>query len=296
MALSSVNSFYSIINKTYDMQIPIINHFWISNLQTTSLSLNWSGVFHNISVFNGTVIINNVKRKFINSNIVNSNIIYNFYVTPYINDISGNTKNLSIKYIKATPVIYGNISTNTINQNSFTINNETGFFDYKNGNYIVTSSSTGIMSSISNSKRFPYYAFDNISNTFWLNDNLTYNSIINDNSYNTTLQNSSPNWSDGRRSLNGEWLQIKFPFSIQLYNYVINFYNIYYSTNFYIAGSNNGVDWDAIDYQLNNRNNINVSNIKNINKYSYFRFISRTNSIYNIVAINSWYINGIIYI
>lgn len=296
MALSSVNSFYSIINKTYDMQVPIINRFWISNLQTTSLSLNWSGVFHNISVFNGTVIINNVKRKFINSNIVNSNTIYHFYVTPYINDISGDTKNLSIKYINATPITYGNISTNTINQNSFTINNETGFFDYKNGNYIVTSSSTGIMSSISNSKRVPYYAFDNISSTFWLNDNLTYNSNINDISYNTTLQNSSPNWSDGRRSVNGEWLQIKFPFSIQLYNYVINFYNIYFSTNFYIAGSNNGFDWDAIDYQTNNRNNINVSNIKNINKYSYFRFISGSNIIYNVVAINSWYINGIIYI
>jgi hypothetical protein len=283
MSLSILNSFESLVHNPNNVQIPVINKLWVSNIKSSSLTLNWKGIFNKISIYNGNFIVYANKKK-INITIQNINTEYFYSITPIINNQNGNSVILQFQYVFSTPII-------NINSSIYNISNETGINSYKNGTYNITSSSFGKQPNLEK-VMYNYYAFDNLPNTYWLNNFETY--LSNVNNYVTNLQSSSPSWNDSSRTVKGEWLQIQLPYEIQLYNYNILFYNEYHSIKFYIAGSINGIDWDALDFKTNNSSNV-VSTINILKSYSYFRFISNINNAINptVIGVISWVLNGI---
>ena len=283
MSLSILNSFESLVHNSHNIQIPIIHNLWISNIKSASLTLNWIGTFNKISIYNGnSSVYANTKK--INITIQNINTDYFYSITPIINNQNGISAILQFQYVFSTPII-------NLNSSIYNISNEIGINSYKNGTYNIMSSSFGKQPNLEK-VMYNYYAFDNLPNTYWLNNYEIYlSNVIN---YVTTLQASSPSWNDSSRTVNGEWLQIQLPYEIQLYNYNILFYNEYHSTKFYIAGSINGIDWDALDFKTNNSSNV-ISNLNILKSYSYFRFISNINNARNptVVGVTNWVLNGI---
>lgn len=270
-----INSFERFVST--NTQDPVINNIWISNITFDSLVLNWSGNFNKVKIDG-----NYYTKKRI---IIRNNQTKEYSITPIINNIenSSKTKKIDFRYISPTPIT-------GINSSEYTINNETGMNSYKNGQYIITSSSQGIQE-LGLGLMKNYYAFDNNENTYWLNNFKLYTPT----QFNTELQPSSPSWVDGSRNVYGEWLQIKLPYRIQLFNYNIVFYNEYISNKFYIAGSINGTNWDALDYRTNNPSLSVTVNLNNLKTYSYFRFISNINDGNNpkVISVKNWYLNGI---
>ena len=303
MSFSTWNTFEGILNMKNTIPTPQISRFWISNVQPTSLTLNWTGIFNSLTVFNGNTFLQNVRTKYINVTNVNGNNVSSFSVTPIVNNVAGTTQTLRIQYVSMTPVANTAIPSNTINAYVYDLSGETGSTDYKNGRYIVSSSSTGLLADTItvNKVLYSYYAFDNLSTTYWINDYSVYNpsNPYSNCVYNTVLQSSSPSFSNGARSVSGEWLQIQLPHEIQIYNYTLKFFNQYFSTRYFLFGSTDGENWDAVDMRTNKSSTtIVVTNLNSLNTYSYIRFVSNTNNGINpnVVGMVSFSINGILYV
>jgi hypothetical protein len=282
MALSTFNSFKSSIHNSYKNETPKIQQIWISNINSARLTINWTGIFNKVLIDNGTSPYYATKKRTI---VQNTNTEYLYSIIPIINNENGIPATVNFQYTYSTPIL-------NIESSSHVVNNETGTNSYKNGIYNISSSSVGIQENLE-SEMYNYNAFDNSFDTYWLNDYNNYSTNIAN--FVTTLQTSSPSWNDNSRSVVGEWLQIELPYKIQLYYYKLSFYNEYYSTKFYIAGSMNGIEWDAVDYRTNNSTNT-IVNMEVLKSYSHFRFISKTNNKTNqsVIGIKNWYLNGVI--
>jgi hypothetical protein len=230
-----------------------------------------------------------------------------------------NSKNI----IKVVPIPNNNFTkneitiTNPINDNKFD-------FTHK-GTYIVSSSS------YANNDTQVYNAFNSLSNKYWqsnYNGNKDYskdpytnsiNNLINSSFFgigNNTITNIEySNVKDGnnkpiRKTINGEWIQIKIPdnFSNDIYLYS---YSILtpkptdrvktFPTRFMVVGSNDGKIWEYIDNQ--NLYPIDTSvqrpivfNINSPFKYSYYRLIIIEMPPKNrVVRISQWALNFLPY-
>jgi hypothetical protein len=134
-----------------------------------------------------------------------------------------------------------------------------------------------------------YNAFDKIDTTSWWSNGSGYNQNGN---YTGGI---ITNYQGG--SVSGQWLQIKFPFLLQLQSYVIKSNNNgFQPQQFTVLGSLNGNDWifiNTVDAFYTSSYTSIVSPAPS--KYCYFRIvISKLNAFFDSseVVINSWEING----
>ena len=189
-----------------------------------------------------------------------------------------------------------------------------GFNNYTpNGTYKITASS------YANARTLPYMAFNGSDANYWQCDyngsgddlNKKYSKYNNDpfNGKNpATYQgggSQTNTWTTpvGNVSLLGEWLQVKLPYSIFLYNYTIktpNFtVNSTFPKRFSILGSNDGSIWEYVDQQnvktpVLNSNPSRIYNINSTKAYSYFRLvISEMPNEAKSIMIKQWNMNGV---
>jgi hypothetical protein len=189
-----------------------------------------------------------------------------------------------------------------------------GFNNYSpNGTYKITASSYASATTL------PYMAFNGSDNNYWQCD---YNGSSDDFNKKYSKYNTDPfngknpatyqgggsqanTWTTlvGNVSLLGEWLQVKLPYSIFLYNYTIktpNFtVNSTFPKRFSILGSNDGSMWEYVDQQnvktpvLNSKPS-RVYNINSTKAYSYFRLvISEMPNEARSIMIKQWNMNGV---
>ena len=185
-----------------------------------------------------------------------------------------------------------------------------------NGKYIVTASS------FANNTTMPYMVFNGSDDNYWQCDyknspelNIpkkknypTYTSDPFNGKSPSTYQGGGEQtntWTTnvGNVSLLGEWLQIKLPYSIFLYNYTIKTpqftLNSTFPKRFTVLGSNNGSVWDYVDQQnvktpVSNTSPSRLYNINTTKAYSYYRLvISEMPNEAKSVIINQWNLNGV---
>lgn len=189
----------------------------------------------------------------------------------------------------------------TFNDYILTIPNTNPYINdlsYIYGSYIVTSSSTD-----SSKNNLPYNAFNNSSNTYWESEKMDkinkYKQFAYTNSEPASYVGGGTDLNTWKTNVNnnnilGEWIQIQIPYKLYLDNYsllshpIINEYSTVSNIpetlkqnspkQFYVLGSNNGVNWNIIDQ----RNLLNVPMDLNKattyyantrNGYSYFRLV-----------------------
>jgi hypothetical protein len=79
----------------------------------------------------------------------------------------------------------------------------------------------------------------------------------------------------------GEWIQVKLPYALSITEYSMtprsNTYKYQFPKSWYLVGSNDGITWDAIDYQnyttIINQVYFSGNSYKNQNYYRYLRII-----------------------
>lgn len=128
-------------------------------------------------------------------------------------------------------------------------------------------------------------------------------------------------------SLYGEWIQMHYPFNVQLSSYRIKLrqdqgeklWDLYGFRSFYIVGSNNGTNWEIIDHYLDADlyNDINYSSYQypftteftmtsttdmtfsttisgSVEKYSYIRLVINILKNMHTVHIRTWEMSGVV--
>jgi hypothetical protein len=162
-----------------------------------------------------------------------------------------------------------------------------------NGTYIVSQSSALI------SPDSPgYFAFDYNVNNSWVS-NTVYNST---GAYTGTITTTFKNTTSAI-TISGEWLQIQLPYSISIAGYTIlprsSTQLSQFPKQWYLVGSNDGLNWYAIDYKnaiTPTYTYLSYGNgYANKNYYSYFRliFMASNNSLnINSIAINQMQLVG----
>jgi len=278
--------------------------FQSSTGTTVDISLNASDLSYvRISSANGTYVpiqtfpkLTILQYGSFNNNIIQGNLRviglsdktnYSLNIYPYNkNSIEGAVNNLQLS---TTPLIFVGQMTPPINftSNSITINQETGDNNFKNGTYLVSSSS--------NHPDFPpFKAFNNTIPDFWhtseYNNSASrkapYNNVSPVSSFIGGISNSiTYYWTTDINNISyaGEWLQIQYPYSFILTSYSITNRSDYNATwanrglkLFYVAGSNDGIIWNMLNQQdiitIPSTSTITI-NVTTINKYSYYRLV-----------------------
>jgi len=214
---------------------------------------------------------------------------YNKLITINL-DISGGYKRL---YVSTFPIIDYVLTSNT-----FVLINDNYIL---NGYYAISSSSNNSDSTA------PFNVFNNSFTTFWSCDSQSYSA-----STGIYLGNNSTNINN-IGVVNGEWIQIQYPFNLILTDYdLLGIYIVGYNyeltripSTFYVVGSNDGNSWNSIDYRYNlslaNEDGGLVNKFNCINNnasYSYYRLIVVVNGDpsfnynRNIINLNMWRLRG----
>lgn len=155
---------------------------------------------------------------------------------------------------------------------------------YKNGQYLASSSSNS-------NNHLAYNAFNKDSLAYWECGNT--NTDSNPPYRNDPYINASPSsyigvkpeyiikTLVGNTNVEGEWIQIELPYKVYLTNYSIlpkqDINNQQFPQKFYLLGSNDGVDWNIVDQQINGRSrgtNIpTIFSVTTIYNYRFFRLV-----------------------
>jgi hypothetical protein len=169
----------------------------------------------------------------------------------------------------------------TLSNYSNTISGITGTLSFMNGNYTVSSSSTG-------AGTFPYRMFDSDGNagSFWITNyggnsygqdpysSYVYRGGINPYVYVTSVVSGAV--------IAGEWLQLQFPYSFLLTGHSWlgrSNYFLWIGKDYTIAGSNDGTTWTQVariitgSVSTTNGNGTYIEPITATNYYSYYRLI-----------------------
>ena len=178
-----------------------------------------------------------------------------------------------------------------LTDNTTTISNYTPTI--LNGTYIASQSSA-----LTTPGSLGYLAFDYNLDNFW-QSNAVYNST---GAYTGTTTTTFKNTTSAI-TISGEWLQIKLPYSISITGYTLlprsSTQLSQFPKQWYLVGSNDGLNWYAIDY----KNAITPTyaylsygnGYANKNYYSYFRliFMASNNTLNtNSIAINQMQLIG----
>jgi hypothetical protein len=232
-----------------------VQSFSISlNSYTSSVGWTWTYQNLNEAYYNYFRLICTKMSAGSNFNVLEFNL---YGVGQYLqNNPITSTYNLTIN--DAIPILSSNTTTIT------------GYFPtILNGTYMCSSSS------INTTAYREHKAFDLNVGAVWGSLNNYNTSGVYIGPYNTTINTPSA------LSVSGEWLQIKLPYSLSLTGYSLLPPGIKYAyqspKQWYLTGSNDGISWDAIDYQ----SGIAFTNIYlnfgnsfgNKNYYSYFRLV-----------------------
>ena len=182
-----------------------------------------------------------------------------------------------------------------VNQNAIKADWYSGDNTFRNGNYIVSSSSysTGYE---------PYKMFDSNTTTYWSSgvtnsDNNTLHTKYANNPYDNAIPSSfisgenniakSTYWKttanhiqNSKIDIYGEWIQIKLPYKIYLTKYIIKPVTEFINQTpykFALLCSNDGNTWTAIDIRTNPVTGISPNNytftINNVLKCDYYRLV-----------------------
>jgi hypothetical protein len=175
--------------------------------------------------------------------------------------IEGKKSDLEIN-IDTLPTIFA--------KNKLSISNETGNNSFKNGDYLISSSSIG------NTNNDAYNVFRKQLVTSWISENNTYESITGNYIKKTVYTGVV-----GGNMLFGEWVQIQLPYNLKITssNILNSFPNLISKCPqiFHIAGSIDGFTW----YLLSSQNFQTMSeektplsfNISTNSSFSYYRLI-----------------------
>jgi hypothetical protein len=163
-----------------------------------------------------------------------------------------------------------------------TISGITGSYNFMNGIYIASTSSYS-------EGGIPYKLFDGTDKSIWhcAYMNATSSLGYGQNPYSTTYQGGGTGlyWSTvvSGSAVNGEWVQIKFPYAFLLSSYKIytrvdsGVVQLWSWKDFVLAGSNNGTTWYLVDSRTytttapTSGDTLTVTS-PSVN-YSYYRFI-----------------------
>jgi hypothetical protein len=211
--------------------------------------------------------------------------------------ISSLKSSVTVSSINSSPMIVTTTPLSQFTANSITISSGTGSNAYINGAY------TASASSILNSSFDVYKIFtgSTISDAGWVSANPVYTG----GTYTLTppVTTTAYNYStSSNNTLNGEWVQIRYPYSIIITSYSLlprggTVNNGSFPSKWYICGSNDGSAWYLIDTQnIGLTSNYSLLQTYNVTgqttAYSYFRMV--INSIGNFTAANllQWNITG----
>ena len=178
----------------------------------------------------------------------------------------------------------------TILQNNILVDWYSGDNAFRNGRYLVSSSSY-------NNDRDPFNLIDGNDNTYWSSgvtnsiNNIESVKYINnpyDNSVpasfisgNENNKNKPSYWKtnathiqNSKIDIYGEWIQFELPYKIYLTKYIIKPVNDYPNQSpykFALLCSNNGIDWSVIDIRTAPASNTFI--INNVLKSNYYRIV-----------------------
>jgi hypothetical protein len=258
-----INGTYSGSTTTFAYPDASYNYNWISRSFDSDATTNYgffNGYIDNFKLYNGSVLTATQITAVYNEN----------------------------RYLSAIPIYTAASTVSTFTTNTKVVSGVTGAYSYTNGTYIVSVSSY-------NTTFNGYYVANNNNGValFWA---AAYNGTINPNApayTKTPYIGTNTAYSGGGTAgtfytttvsgitCSGEWLQYQLPYTMALTTYAICNRNDYNQANrtpkiFWVAGSNDGVIWNLIDYQTNNPASLTLAtyNLATPSSYySYFRFI-----------------------
>jgi hypothetical protein len=250
----------------------------------------------NFRLYNRSLTDNEVKYLCDYTTIYSTLNIGSFYLDndleTYYNFASYACESLSnLNIIKVVP------TSKIFRSSTINITDISGNLKFKNGVYNVKSSS------FYGEGYEGFQAFNDEKNNFWATSINGINNYKQD-PYNKGIYQGGGEgllWSTqvtGIGNVSGEWLQIEIPYKIVLKNYSLVIRKgllISWPTEYVIAGSNNGNDWELVEYKKITtvpNNSVGIFNITSTKDYSFFRLIVIKTNGSNFINLCQWNITG----